>query len=224
MKILVVESEHKIARAVKKALEQESYTVDVSYDGDDGYAKAKTGQYDIVIVDRTIPGSYDGIKLVKGMRKEGIHTPVLFLSELVDNREKTEGLNAGADDYLAKPFAIEELLGRVRTLLRHPSEQESTTLSVGDLTLDTLTYEVKRGDTLIALTSKEFALLEFLLRNQGRPLSKDVIISHVWDYDADILPNTVEVYMKYLRNKVDAPFKTSLIQTVRGFGYKLEVR
>lgn len=224
MRILVIEDEHKIARALKKALEQESYAVDVCYDGDSGLSMATTEPYDVAIVDRMVPGSIDGIGVVKAMRNEGIHTPVLFLSALGSSKDKTDGLDAGADDYLAKPFALEELLARVRALLRRPSEQQSTTLSIGDLTLDTLTYEVKRGDTLIPLTSKEFALLEFMLRNPGRPLSKDVIISHVWDYDADILPNTVEVYVKYLRNKIDAPFDTPLIKTVRGFGYKLEAQ
>lgn len=224
MRILVIEDEHKIARALKKALEQESYAVDVCYDGDSGLSMATTEPYDVAIVDRMVPGSIDGIGVVKAMRKEGVHTPVLFLSALGSSKDKTDGLDAGADDYLAKPFALEELLARVRALLRRPSEQQSTLLSIGDLTLDTLTYEVKRGDTLIPLTSKEFALLEFMLRNPGRPLSKDVIISHVWDYDADILPNTVEVYIKYLRNKIDAPFDTPLIKTVRGFGYKLEAQ
>ncbi len=224
MRVLVIEDEHKIARALKKALEQENYAVDVCYDGDSGFAMATTEPYDVAIIDRMIPGEYDGVGVVKAMRDAHVHTPVLLLSALGSVSERTSGLDAGADDYLAKPFALEELLARVRALLRRPTEQQATILSIGDLTLNTITYEVKRGDTLISLTSKEFALLEFLLRNPGRPLNKDVIISHVWDYDADILPNTVEVYIKYLRNKVDAPFKTPLIHTVRGFGYKLEAK
>lgn len=224
MRVLVIEDEHKIARALKKALEQENYAVDVCYDGDSGFAMATTEPYDVAIIDRMIPGEYDGVGVVKAMRDAHVHTPVLLLSALGSINERTSGLDAGADDYLAKPFALEELLARVRALLRRPTEQQATILSIGDLTLNTITYEVKRGDTLISLTSKEFALLEFLLRNPGRPLNKDVIISHVWDYDADILPNTVEVYIKYLRNKVDAPFKTPLIHTVRGFGYKLEAK
>lgn len=222
MRVLVIEDEHKIARALKKALEQESYAVDVCYDGDSGFAMATTEPYDVAIIDRMIPGSYNGITIIEAMREAKIHTPVLLLSALGSVHERTSGLDAGADDYLVKPFALEELLARVRALLRRPAEQQATVLTAGDLTLNTVTYEVKRGDTTIPLTSKEFALLEFLLRNPGRPLSKDVIISHVWDYDADILPNTVEVYIKYLRNKIDAPFKTPLIHTVRGFGYKLE--
>ncbi len=222
MRILLIEDEHKIARALKKALEQESYAVDVAYDGDEGFAMATTEPYDVAIIDRMLPGDYDGIAIVKAMRAEKIHTPVLLLTALGSVGNRTEGLDSGADDYLVKPFALEELLARVRALLRRPVEQQSTTLSVGDLSLNTITYEVKRGDTHIQLTGKEFALLEYLLRNQNRPLPKELIIAHVWDYDADILPNTVEVYIKYLRAKIDQPFKTALIHTVRGFGYKLQ--
>jgi DNA-binding response OmpR family regulator len=222
MRVLIVEDEHKIARALKKALEQETYAVDVAFDGDEGHAMATTEPYDIAIIDRMLPGDYDGIGIVKAMREAKVHTPVLFLSALGSVSERATGLDAGADDYLVKPFALEELLARVRALLRRPTEQQSAILTAGDLSLDTISYSVERDGKAIQLTSKEFALLEYLLRNQGRPLSKEVIISHVWDYDADILPNTVEVYIKYLRNKIDAPFKTPLIHTVRGFGYKLE--
>ena len=222
MRILIVEDEHKIARALKKALEQETFAVDVAYDGDEGHAMATTEPYDIAIIDRMLPGDYDGLAIVKAMREAKVRTPVLFLSALGSISERTAGLDAGADDYLVKPFALEELLARVRALLRRPTEQQSAVLTSGDLTLDTVTYSVERAGKPIQLTSKEFALLEYMLRNPGRPLSKEVIISHVWDYDADILPNTVEVYIKYLRNKIDAPFKKALIHTVRGFGYKLE--
>ncbi len=222
MRILVIEDEHKIARALKKALEQESYAVDISYDGDDGYAMATTEPYDAAIIDRMLPGEYDGMAIVKAMREAKIHTPVIMLTALGSVSDRTSGLDSGADDYLVKPFALEELLARVRALLRRPSEQQPNVLTAGDLALDTVNYTVTRGSTSIQLTNKEFGLLEYLLRNQGRPLSKDTIISHVWDYDADILPNTVEVYIKYLRNKVDTPFKTPLIHTVRGFGYKLQ--
>lgn len=222
MRVLIVEDEHKIARALAKALEQETYAVDVAYDGDEGYAMATTEPYDIAVIDRMLPGEYDGVGIVKAMRKAKIHTPVLFLSALDSVSERTTGLDAGADDYLIKPFALEELLARVRALLRRPTEQQSDILTAGDLTLDTVTYSVQRAGKPIQLTSKEFALLEYMLRNQNRPISKDVIISHVWDYDADVLPNTVEVYVKYLRSKIDTPFKKPLLHTVRGFGYKLE--
>lgn len=224
MRILVIEDEHKIARALGKALEQESYAVDVAYDGDTGYSMATTEPYDLAIIDRMVPGEYDGLAIVEEMRKAKIHTPVLLLTALGTTADKTKGLDSGADDYLVKPFALEELLARVRALLRRPVEQQGVTLTAGDLSLDTVTFSVQRGGKEIHLTSKEFALLEYLLRHQGRPMSKENIIAHVWDYDADVLHNTVEVYIKYLRNKVDAPFKKPLIHTVRGFGYKLEAK
>jgi DNA-binding response OmpR family regulator len=222
MRILIIEDEHKIARALKKALEQESYAVDIAYNGDDGYAMATTEPYDAMIIDRMLPGEYEGIAIVRAMRQGHIHTPVLFLTALDSVSQRAEGLDSGADDYLVKPFALEELLARVRALLRRPAEQLPTVLSAGDLTLNTITYEVKRASKDIQLTSKEFALLEYFLRNQNRPLSKEMIISHVWNYDADILPNTVEVYVKYLRAKVDDSFTKPLIHTMRGFGYKLQ--
>lgn len=222
MRILVVEDEHKIARAVGRALEQESYAVDITYDGDDGFAMATTEPYDLAIIDRMIPGDYDGLAIVKAMREAKIHTPVLLLTALGSTADKTKGLDSGADDYLVKPFALEELLARVRALLRRPAEQKGTVLKAADLELDTTTFRVTRAGKEILLTSKEFALLEFLLRNQGRPSNKETIVAHVWDYDADILLNTVEVYIKYLRAKVDEPFDKQLIKTVRGFGYKIE--
>lgn len=222
MRVLVIEDEHKIARALKKALEQETYAVDVAYDGDEGHAMATTEPYDVAIIDRMLPGDYDGIAIIKAMREAKIHTPVLLLTALGSVNDRATGLDSGADDYLVKPFALEELLARVRALLRRPAEQQATILTAGDLSLNTVTFEVKRGDTNIQLTGKEFALLEFLMRNPNRPLPKNVIISHVWDYDADILPNTVEVYIKYIRNKIDQPFDKPMIHTIRGFGYKLQ--
>ncbi len=222
MRVLVIEDEHKIANALKRALEQESYAVDVSYDGDDGYAMATTEPYDVAVIDRMLPGEYNGLDIVTAMREQKIHTPVLLLTALGSTTDKTKGLDSGADDYLVKPFALEELLARVRALLRRPPETKGSVLTAGDLSLNTVDYTVQRAGKTIQLTSKEFGLLEYLLRNQDRPLSKDTIIAHVWDYDADILPNTVEVYVKYLRNKIDAPFKRKLLHTVRGFGYKLQ--
>lgn len=224
MRVLIIEDEHKIASALKKALEQESYAVDLSYDGDDGYAMATTEPYDLCIIDWMVPGKYNGLDVVKSMRAAKIHTPVLILSAKGTVADRTKGLDSGADDYLVKPFALEELLARVRALLRRPVEVQQTILTADDLSLNTVTFEVKRGDLDISLTGKEFALLEYLLRNQGHPSSKDTIIAHVWDYNADVLPNTVEVYMRYLRQKIDDPFKTKLIQTMRGFGYKIEPR
>ncbi len=224
MRILVVEDEHKIAGAIKRGLEQESYAVDVVYEADEGVSMATTEDYDVVIVDRMLPGLIEGLDIVKEMRRQQIHTPVLVLTAKDQIKDRVTGLNAGADDYLVKPFAFEELLARVRALLRRPQESLSGALKCDDLTLDTVTFEVTRGGEPIKLSQKEFALLEYLLRNQNQTLTKNNIMNHVWDYDADILPNTVEVYIGYLRNKIDRPFKgPNLIHTSRGFGYKLGV-
>jgi len=222
MRVLIIEDEVKIAKALRRTLEQETYAVDVAHNGDDGYAMLTTEPYDLAIIDRLLPGSRDGIAIIKEARVQKVHTPILLLTALGSVKDRTTGLDAGADDYLVKPFALEELLARVRALLRRPAEQQGTILKAGDLTLDTVTSKVTRAGQEITLTSKEYGLLEYLLRNQGRPLSKDAIIAHVWDFDADILPNTVEVYIKYLRSKIDAPFRAPLIKTVRGFGYTIE--
>ena len=219
----MVEDEHKIANSIKKGLEQEAYAVDVAYDGEYGFDLAATEDYDVIILDLLLP-KMDGVTLCKKLRKEeDIHTPILMLTAKGQLNDKIEGLNAGADDYLVKPFAFAELLARIRALTRRPKQVLDNVLSCKDLTLNTLTFEVKRAGKQIRLTKKEFALLEYLLRHKGRTLTKDQIINHVWDYDADILPNTVEVYIGYLRNKIDRPFKNKppLIHTVRGFGYKI---
>lgn len=225
MRILVVEDEHKIAGAIKKGLEQEKYAVDVEYDADTGYGAALNEPYDLMIIDRMLPGSMEGMEIAKRLREKSIHTPILLLTAKDQVRDRVAGLNAGADDYLIKPFSFEELLARVRALLRRPAETKSNILKVGDLSLDTTNYELKRGGKPIILSSKEFALLEYLMRNAGQVLSKDNIIAHVWNFDADILPNTVEVYIGYLRSKIDKPFKAKpLLHTLRGFGYKIEAR
>lgn len=222
MKVLIIENEHKIAKTLRQALEHESYTVEVAYSSDEGENLALNGSFDVIITDRDLAGDNKGLAIVEKMRDNNIHTPILVTSTRDSIADRTSGLDAGADDYLVKPFALEELLARVRALSRRPTEKPTTTLTAGDLTMDTVTFNVTRAGKSIRLTSREFALLEYLLRNQGRPLSKESIISHVWDYNAEVLPNTVEVYIKYLRNKVDVPFKTPLIHTLRGFGYKLE--
>lgn len=221
MRILLIEDEIKIAKALKRALEQESYAVDMTHDSDDGYAMLTTEPYDLAIIDRLLPGSRDGVAIIKEARAQKVQTPVLLLTALGSVKDRTDGLDAGADDYLVKPFALEELLARVRALLRRPAEQQGIILRADDLTLDTVSSKVTRGGKEITLTGKEYGLLEYLLRNQGRPLSKDAIIANVWDFDSDILPNTVEVYIKYLRSKIDAPFNKPLIKTVRGFGYTI---
>ncbi len=222
MRILVLEDEHIIATSLKIGLEQESYAVDLAFDGDEGLHLASTEEYDLILMDRLLPGM-DGIEIVKQLREQKIHTPILMLTAKGQIVDRVEGLDFGADDYLVKPFAFEELLARIRALIRRPKEGDRITLSFEDLSLDTTTYEVKRAGKKIKLSNKEFALLEFLLRHPNQIISKEKIRSHVWNYDADILPNTIEVYIRFLRNKIDKPFKDrpALIHTERGFGYKV---
>ena len=222
MRILIVEDERKIARALGRALKNEKYAVDISHDGTDAYAMAGMIDYDLLILDRMIPGDYDGLSLTKKLREEGKRGPILLLTALGEIQDKTEGLDSGADDYLTKPFALDELLARIRALLRRPQTQVETILKIADLSLDLNMHEVFRNNQKIELTNKEFSLLEYLVRNAGRPVSKEQIINHVWNYDADILPNNIEVYISYLREKVDKPFEKKLIKTVRGIGYKID--
>jgi two-component system, OmpR family, response regulator len=222
MRILVVEDEHRIAQAIKEGLEQESYAVDICYDGESGYAAASDDGYDLIMLDVMMPGM-TGFEVCKKLREEGNHTPILMLTAKDQNQDIVQGLDTGADDYLAKPFSFEVLLARIRALLRRPQETSGEVLEVADLTLNTRTHVVARAGKNIHLSAKEYAMLEYLLRNQGKVLSKNTITTHVWDFDADILPNTIEVFVAYLRNKIDKPFKgPNLLHTVRGFGYKIE--
>jgi two-component system, OmpR family, response regulator len=222
MRILVVEDEHKIANSIKRGLEQETHAVDVAYDGEDGYGRALTEEYDVIILDIMMP-KMNGVEVCRKLRSRHIHTPILMLTAKGQVSDKVDGLNSGADDYLVKPFAFIELLARIRALSRRPKKSIDSTIIVDDLCLNSITYSVTRDGRRVELSKKEYSLLEYLMRNKDRVLSKDQIISHVWDYEADILPNTVEVYIGYLRNKVDKPFPDSdpLIHTVRGFGYKI---
>ena len=221
MRILVVEDEPKIANSIKKGLEQENFFADVAYDGEDGYSYAKTDSYDVIILDILLPG-IDGLEVIKRLRKNKIHTPVLMLTALGAIDDKVGGLNSGADDYLTKPFAFEELLARVRALGRRPKNGGETTLQVDNLELDPVSYSVKRAGKPIDLSKKEFSLLEYLMRNKDKVVTKESIIENVWDYESNILPNTVEVFIGYLRKKVDdAGYGEELIHTVRGFGYKI---
>lgn len=223
MRILVVEDEQKIANAVKRGLELKGFAVDTVFDGDNGLSYALDPDYDLVILDRMLPGSIDGVGICAAMRAHKINTPIMMLTARGTIGDRVEGLNSGADDYLVKPFSFDELTARVRALLRRPKEQVGATMEVGDLTMDSVTYQVKRGHVDIKLSHKEFALLEYLMHHSGQVITKDMIISHVWNEDADILPNTIEVYIGYLRNKIDRPFNNSspLLHTIRGFGYKL---
>jgi len=222
MKILLIEDEHKIAQAIAQGLEEEHYVVDIAYEGVEGYDLAMTGDYDIIVLDRLLPGM-DGLSICKNLREAQNHTPILLLTAKALVSDRVEGLANGADDYLTKPFAFEELLARIRALVRRPKQLVPTKFEVDDLSIDTQTFEVVRSGKKIQLSAKEFALLEYLVRHAKKIVTKEQIRDHVWNYDAEILPNTVEVFIGYLRNKIDRPFspKTPLIQTVRGFGYKI---
>ncbi len=219
MKVLLVEDEHKIANSISKGLKQEAVTVDLAYDGNEGFDLAASEDYDVIILDLLLPGK-NGLEICRKLREQKIHTPILILTAKGQLEDKVAGLNSGADDYLTKPFAFEELLARIRALSRRPKEALGSVLTTGDLKMDILTFEVTRGNRLVGLSKKEFRLLEYLMRHPGKLLTKEQIISHVWDYEANILPNTVEVYVGYLRNKLGNP---NLIETVRGFGYRLYV-
>ncbi len=217
MRILIVEDENRIANTIKKGLEQENYAVDVAYDGTEGFDLAISEEYDAIILDLMLPGM-DGITICKQLRDKKNHTPNLILTAKSKTSDKITGLDSGADDYLAKPFSFDELVARIRALTRRPKQVLPAKFEVEDLSLDPSNFVVQRGDKKISLSSKEFALLEYLMRNAHKILSKDQIIGHIWNYEADILPNTVEVYIRNLRNKLGKP---EIIQTVRGFGYRI---
>ena len=220
MRILVVEDDQKILSALKRGLERQSYAVDAVSHGDEGASMATSEPYDLVILDRMLPGT-DGLEILRLMREASIQTPVLLLTAKDKVLDRAEGLNAGADDYLVKPFAFVELIARVRALLRRPQGTQDTSLESHGVALDRDTFIATRGGKQIELTAKEFALLEYLVSQPDRIHTKDQLMQHVWDYDADILPNTVEVYIGYLRNKIDKAFPDlpNLINTRRGFGY-----
>lgn len=222
MKILVVDDEHRIARSIKQGLEQDGYAVDIEHDGEAGYLAAKADEYDAIVLDVMMP-EMTGIEVVRKLRAEGNHTPVLLLTAKDQSRDVVQGLDAGADDYLPKPFSFDELTARIRALMRRPQTALDTILAVRDVTLDTISRRVIRQGAEVQLSAKEFAIFEYLLRNKNRIVSKNNLMTHVWDFDADILPNNVEVFINYLRGKIDRPFTGDpLIQTVRGFGYVIK--
>lgn len=216
MKTLVIEDEHKIATSIKKGLEQEGFVVDVAYDGTNGYDLASSEAYDVIILDLMLP-EMDGMTICKNLRHQRNHTPILMLTARGELEDKVAGLNCGADDYMVKPFAFAELLARLRALARRPQNAIHEVFTARDLMLNTNTFNVQFKNKDISLSKKEFALLEFLMRHKNQIMSKETIINSVWEYDADILPNTVEVYIGYLRKKIPG-----VIQTVRGFGYRIE--
>ena len=221
MRVLLIEDDVTIARLLKEGLEDESYAVDVANDGSEGYRTAAADDYDVIILDIMLPGM-NGYEVCRALRNDGNKTPILMLTARDTERDIVEGLDTGADDYLAKPFSFDVLLAHIRALLRRPNEKLEEILQVGDLKLDPSSKKVTRASQEINLTAKEYGVLEYLMRNKGKVLSKEQIISHVWDFDADVLPNNVELFIMFLRRKIDKPFKSKLIYTVSGFGYKLE--
>ena len=221
-KILLVEDESKIANAVARGLKYEGFEVSIASDEEEALILGKDEELDCIVLDRMLPLK-EGVEVCKELRESNIKTPIIMLTAKSGVNDKIEGLDAGADDYLAKPFSLDELLARIRALLRRPNVILNEEIKVGDLILNTTTFEAKRNGETIILSKKEYDLLEYLMRNANKTISKEKIINHVWDFDSDILPNTVEVYMGYLRNKIDKPFKDKkMLQTVRGFGYKIE--
>ncbi len=222
MKILLVEDELRISQSIKKGLEQEKFLVETAFDGEAAFDLASSNEYEVIILDLMLP-KMDGVSVCRKLREDIVHTPILVLTAKGELEDKVSVLDCGADDYLVKPFAFAELLARVRALTRRPKLQESAILKIDDLQLDTRNFEVKRSGKSIDLSRKEFTFLEYLIRHKNRILSKEQIIENVWDYEADVLFNTVEVYIGYLRNKIDKPFKDKkpLIHTVRGFGYRI---
>lgn len=221
MKILLVEDEVKLGRAIKAGLEQDGYAVDLQHDYDTGLAYAETENYDVIILDRMLPGKKDGLDICREIRQAGVSTPVLMLTARGEVEDKVGGLDSGADDYLVKPFEFDELLARVRALVRRPAAAVELVIKVGDLEIDTAAKQVTMAGRHIRLSKKEYALLEYLAHHQTQVWSKDQLIEHVWDFDSDILPNTVEVFVRGIRKKLDQPGQDSIIETVRGFGYRL---
>jgi DNA-binding response OmpR family regulator len=221
MRVLVVEDERKMASFIRKALQAEGFAVDVLHNGEEGLAMAVTTTFDAIILDIMLPGR-DGLSMLRLMRERGVQTPVLLLTARGEVMERVEGLNAGADDYLPKPFVLAELIARVRVLCRRGGEGKAVVLCVGDLTLDTNTREARRAGKGIDLTTREYRLLEYLMRSPGRVCSRMAIVENVWDYDFDPGTNLVDVYVKRLREKIDAGFDPPLVHTVRGVGYVMK--
>ena len=221
MRLLVVEDEKKVAGFIKKGLEEEGFAVDVASDGETGLHMALDGVHDLIILDIHLP-KMNGLNVLGELRRRKVATPVLLLTVRATIEDKVLGLDSGADDYLTKPFAFEELVARVRALLRRRAEVKQTLLQVGDLSLDPVRRTVSRGDEKIDLTPKEFALLDYFMRNPGRILTRTMIAEHVWDYDFDPATNVIDVYVNYLRRKIDSGRERKLIHTVRGVGYVLQ--
>jgi heavy metal response regulator len=221
MRILVVEDERKVANFIRQGLGEEGYAVDVASNGEEGLAMARDGVHDLIILDIGLP-KMNGLQVLQELRRRKVTTPVLLLTVRATIEDKVLGLDAGADDYLTKPFAFQELVARVRALLRRRTEGGPAVLQFADLTLDPARHTAFRGGQKIDLTAKEFALLDYFMRNPGRVLTRTMIIEHVWDYDFDTGTNVVDVYVNYLRKKIDSDREPKLIHTIRGVGYVMK--
>ena len=220
MRILVVEDEKKTASFIRKALQAEGFAVDVLHNGNDALAAVETAPFEVVVLDIMLPGR-DGLSLVRLMRERKISTPVLLLTARGEVSERVEGLNAGADDYLPKPFALAELIARVRALSRRGGDTKPVMLQVGDLTLDTVTREARRGERYIELAAREFRLLEYLMRHAGQIVTRTMLLENVWEYHFDPQTNVIDVHISRLRAKIDKGFEAPLLHTVRGAGYMI---
>jgi DNA-binding response OmpR family regulator len=221
MRILVVEDEKKVASFIKKGLEEDYYSVDIALDGKEGERLALSDEYDLIILDIMLPYK-DGITILKDLRKEKIVTPILMLTAKDDVSDKVLGLDSGADDYLPKPFAFDELLARVRALLRRNNSEKNVLLKAADLQLDTQLHKAFRNETEIFLTPKEYSILEYLIRNKNRVISRVKLAEHVYDYHFDSDTNVIDVYINKLRNKIDKGFSSQILCTVRGVGYVIK--
>ena len=222
MRILIVEDEKKVAGFIKKGLEEETYAVDVAYDGEEGFHLADMNQYDMIILDLMLP-KMDGLEVLTRLRDKKVSTPILLLTAKDAVDDKVAGLNKGADDYLTKPFAFSELLARIRSLLRRGQAETQTELKVGDLILDMVSHKVSRNGEEIELTGKEYSLLEYFMRNEGKVLTRTMIAEHVWDYNFDTFTNVIDVYVNHLRKKIDKKYPAKLLHTLRGVGYVMRV-
>ncbi len=221
MRILVIEDEKKVARFLRQGLEEERYAVEIASDGERGEALASAEGYDLIILDVLLPKK-DGFEVLRSLRAKSVKTPILMLTAKSSTEDKVHGLDTGADDYLAKPFAFSELLARVRSLLRRGASEKSTVLTLADLQLDTVTHKATRSGKGIDLTGKEYALLEYFMRNADRVLTRTILSEHIWNYNFDTGTNIVDVYINHLRSKIDDGFDKKLLHTIRGVGYALK--
>ncbi len=222
MRILLVEDNHRLSESLRKTLEEDGYAIDTAYDGIDGEEMGLVPSYDIIILDIMLPGK-DGLEVCRELRNQRITTPVLMLTARDALDDRVHGLDSGADDYLVKPFEVDELRARIRALLRRDSSSKSGVLQAADLVLDPATHTVRRADRLIELTAKEFSLLEYLMRHPNHLITREMAEEHLWSYDHVVASNVVDVYIRRLRNKIDDPSEIKLLETVRGAGYRLHV-